>query len=114
MSDYLGFYPMADRRVALTARPPLTCPRCNSRQVQIVNWETEKPILRCREDRCGYHWKELDFGGQQVMTNFTAITERLCHRKAWTPELIYVHQTRLVLGVILGFIFGFYFARLLP
>jgi len=24
----------------------------------------------------------------------------------WTPEMIYVHRTRLVLGVILGFILG--------
>lgn len=33
---------------------------------------------------------------------FFALSERLQHRAEWTPELIYVHRTRLVIGVLLG------------
>jgi len=31
-------------------------------------------------------------------------------RNNWTPELIYVHRTRLIIGAILGFIVGFLIA----
>jgi len=34
------------------------------------------------------------------------ISKKLCHKENWTEELAYVHVSRLIVGFILGFIFG--------
>lgn len=33
----------------------------------------------------------------------------LTKKENWTPELIYVHKSRLILGVVLGFFMGILF-----
>ncbi len=40
--------------------------------------------------------------------NRIEITHKLSKKENWTEELIYVHRTRLLLGVILGIIVGFF------
>jgi len=35
------------------------------------------------------------------------ISNHLSKKENWTPELIWVHRTRFILGVILGFCMGF-------
>lgn len=30
----------------------------------------------------------------------------LTKKENWTPELIYIHRSRLIIGLVLGFIFG--------
>lgn len=57
-------FPMADRRFTIQRRPPISCPRCQSRQLQLLEWDTDEVTWRCREQSCHYTWKELDFGGQ--------------------------------------------------
>jgi len=34
------------------------------------------------------------------------IIEKLKHKENWTPELRYVHRSRLIFGFTLGIIFG--------
>jgi len=38
--------------------------------------------------------------------NFWECNEKLKKAENWTDELIYVHRTRLVMGVILGLLFA--------
>ena len=38
--------------------------------------------------------------------SYNEINKKLQDRKNWTPELIYVHRTRLILGFIIGLIVG--------
>ncbi len=32
------------------------------------------------------------------------VNERLSDKKNWTPDLVYVHATRLLIGIVMGFL----------
>ena len=46
---------------------------------------------------------------REYVERMDEISAKLCLRQNWTPELKYVHQTRLVIGFILGSAMGYLF-----
>ena len=45
--------------------------------------------------------------------NYRKHAEKLSKRENWTDELIYVHRTRILIGVVLGLIYGLLFGWLI-
>ena len=40
-------------------------------------------------------------------SEYEKIRVKLCNRRNWTPELLYVHKTRLLIGFVAGLVLGF-------
>ena len=53
-------------------------------------------------------WDEAVAGHKRMVKKYEKEMKDLTQKENWTPELIYVNKTRLIIGFIFGFLLGLY------